>query len=322
MDDFDDAHSRRPAGGRERRERGTFPVLPPGSLVGVVAPGFAVSPMALARGTAALTAMGYSVILGRSVLARDGYFAGSDAARAEDLNAMLADPAVRGIWFARGGYGTARILDLVDWNAARRDPKVLVGYSDVTALFAVASRRTRASCLHGPVAAELGDPKAYHAPSLKKMLAGGTVELRFPARSVIRHGKAAGRLLGGNLTVLAHLAGTKHAPDFRGAVLFLEDAGESVYRMDRTLQHLRMAGAFDGIVGAVFGSFEPEPSRRKFPPDRPLLELVRETFLPLDVPVVAGIPAGHLEGKWTLPIGGHAKLDTAARRLTLSAAGK
>src|SRR5512140_18096 len=189
MDDFDDAHSRRRAGGRDRRERGTCPVLSPGSLVGVVATGFAVSPPSLARGTAALTAMGYGVILGRSVLARDGYFAGSDAARADDLNALLADPAVRGVWLARGGYGTARILDLVGWDAARRDPKVLVGYSDVTALFAAASRRTRASCLYGQVVAEMGNPAAYHAPSLKKMLAGETVELRFPARAVIRHGK-------------------------------------------------------------------------------------------------------------------------------------
>ncbi len=319
MDDFDDAHSRRRAGGRDRRERGASPVLLPGSLIGVVAPGFAVSPSALARGTAALTAMGYSVVLGRSVLARDGYFAGSDASRADDVNAMLADPAVRAVWFARGGYGTARLLDLLDWSAARRDPKVLIGYSDVTALFAVAARRTLASCLYGPVATEMGDPSAYHAPSLKAMLAGGSVDIRLPAHGVLAHGKARGRLLGGNLTVLAHLLGTRHEPDLRGAVLFLEDAGESVYRLDRLLQHLRASGILAGIAGAVFGSFEPEPSRRKFPPDRPLLELVREVFLPLGVPVAVGIPAGHLEGKWTLPLGGTAVIDTAARRLTLSA---
>jgi len=288
--------------------------------VGVVAPGFAAPPRALARGVAVLTEMGYSVVLGRSALARDGYFAGDDAARANDLNSMLADPAVRGVWFARGGYGTARLLDLVDWSAARRDPKVLVGYSDATALFAVAAHRTRALCLYGPVVTEMGSPAAYHAPSLAKMLAGGTIDVRFPARAVLRGGHAQGRLLGGNLTVLAHLLGTKHAPDFRGAVLLLEDAGESVYRLDRLLQHLRMSGALDRIAAVVFGSFEPEPARREFPPDRPLLELVREVFLPLGVPVVVGIPAGHLPGKWTLPIGGFARLDTSARRLALSAA--
>jgi muramoyltetrapeptide carboxypeptidase len=319
MDDFDDAHSRRSAGGRGRRERGACPTLSAGDLVGVVSPGFAVPSLALARGTAALTAMGFSVVLGRSVLARDGYLAGCDAARAEDLNAMLADPAVRGVWFARGGYGTARILDLVDWKAAARDPKVLVGYSDLTSLFAVAARRTRAACLYGPVVAELGEPGSYHAPSLKKMLAGGKIEMRFPRRAVLRHGRVLGPLLGGNLTVLAHLLGTRYAPDLRGAVLFLEDAGETVYRLDRMLQHLRMSGALDGIAAALFGSFEPEPRRRKFPPDRPLLTLVREVFLPLGVPVVVGIPAGHLPGKWTLPIGGSAVLDTAASRLTLSA---
>ncbi|MBZ5640542.1 MAG: LD-carboxypeptidase [Acidobacteriia bacterium] len=278
-----------------------------------------MTPQALARGTAALTEMGFSVVLGRSVLARDGYLAGRDEARAEDLNSMLADPAVRGVWFARGGYGTARILDRLDWDAAARDPKVLVGYSDLTALFATATRRTRASCLYGPVVAELGDPASFHALSLRKMLAGEAIDLRIPRRAVLRHGRAKGPLVGGNLTVLAHLLGTPHAPAFRRAVLFLEETGESVYRLDRLLQHLRMSGALDGIAAAVFGSFEPGVRRRKFPPDRPVLELVREVFMPLGVPVAVGIPAGHLPGKWTLPIGGAALLDTSAGRLTLSA---
>jgi len=320
MADFDDAHSRRLPSGRDRRERGTSPTLAPGDLVGVVAPGFAVPPRSLALGAAQLAKMGYGVVLGHSVLARDGYLAGDDASRAEDLNAMLRDPAVRGIWFARGGYGTARILDLVDWKAARRDPKVLIGYSDLTALFAAAASRTRATCLYGPVVAEMGDTAAFHLPSLRSMLSGRKARLRFLKRAVLRPGRAAGRLLGGNLTVLVHLLGTKYAPDLRGAVLFLEDAGESVYRLDRMLRHLAMSGALDGIAGVVFGSFEPAPSRRKFPPDRPVLELVRETFLPLEVPVVVGLPAGHLPGKWTLPIGGTARLDTATGTLEISAA--
>lgn len=263
--------------------------------------------------------MGFRVVAGPHVLDRAGYFAGRDVDRAGDLDVMLRDPDVRGIWFARGGYGTARLLDRIDLRVPLRSRKVLVGYSDVTALFAAASSRRGLTCLYGPVVAELGDPAAWHAPSLSALLEGGSVRIGLRPGQVLRHGRAVGPIRGGNLTVLAHLVGTRFAPDLRGAVLFLEDTGEAAYRIDRTLTHLRMAGCLDRVKAVLVGSLDAAPSGRTFPPDRAVREIVAENFLPLGVPVVVGLAAGHRRGKWTIPLGGSAVLDTRAGSLELSA---
>ena len=259
--------------------------------------------------------MGYRVVLGPHVLAREGYLAGSDALRAADLNRMFHDPSVRAVWFARGGFGTARILDHLDLRAAARNTEVLIGYSDVTALFAALHRRPRPVCLYGPVVAELGEPSSFDSASLRKLLLGESVALGFPKRGVLRAGRAEGRLFGGTLTLLVHLLGTRYLPDLKGTILFLEDTGEEAYRLDRMLTQLRMSGLLAGVRGVVLGAFDAHPPKRAFPPDRPILDLVRETFLPLDVPVVMGLQAGHVPKKRTLPLGGTARLDTAAGRL-------
>jgi muramoyltetrapeptide carboxypeptidase len=292
------------------------PLLRRGDLVGVMTPGFGVRARSLRAGIGRLEALGFRVVLGPHALDRDGYLAGPDDARASDLNALIADRDIRAIWFARGGYGSARLLDRIRWSRLGRSPKTLIGYSDVTALFAAATARTRCSCLYGPVVTELADEAAYHLPTLKRTLGGHSVTLRFARRQILRPGRAAGRMLGGNLSVLVHLLGTRHAPRLRGAVLFVEDVGEPTYRLDRMLSHLRMSSALDGVAGVVVGSFRPV-SRRSFLTDRPVTDLLRETFEPLGVPVVLGLPAGHLPGKRTLPLGGRARLDTAEGRLTI-----
>jgi len=287
-----------------------------GDLIGVVAPGFAVAVRPLRSGVWKLEKMGFRVTLGEHVLDCDNYFAGSDDDRARDLDKMLADPEVRAVWFARGGYGSSRLLERIRWRHLIKDPKPLIGYSDVTAIHAVANRRTSAPCLYGPVVTELGDAKAYHAPSLRALLAGRGITLKFRPRQVLRSGRATGRLGGGNLTVLTHLVGTRFAPDLRGSILFIEDVGEPVYRLDRTLQHLRMSGALRGVAAVVVGSFQPVTRRSRLA-DRPVIDLLRETFLPLEVPVVVDLIAGHRPNKRTLPIGGRARLDTARGTLVL-----
>ena len=279
-------------------------------------PGFGVRARDLREGVRWLEALGFHVVLGPHALERDGYLAGSDEARAGDLSSLIDDPGIRAIWFARGGYGSARLLDMIDWSGLARAPKTLIGYSDVTALFAAALARTRSLCLYGPVVTELANPEAYHLPSLRRVLRGQEITLRFAQRQVLGPGRATGRLLGGNLSVLIHLLGTRHAPRLQGAILFLEDVGEPAYRLDRMLAHLRMSGALKGVAGVVIGSFEPVP-RRSFLEDRPVVELIRESFEPLGVPVVIGFPAGHLQGKRTLPLGGRARLDTRDRKLTI-----
>jgi len=285
-----------------------------GDLVGVVAPGFAVRKKALDAGVLRLERSGYRVRLGPNVLAQDGYLAGDDEARASDLAGMLADPEVRAIWFARGGYGSARILRKVPWR--KLGSRVLVGYSDLTALFAAAVDRSAARCLYGPVVTELGDDSTYHRPSLREALAGDPVTWRFRKRDVRAPGTATGRLIGGNLTVLAHSLGTRFAPKAEGSILFLEEVGEQTYRIDRMLTQLQSAGFLDKLNGVVLGHFD-VPARRRFPADRPWQDVLGEAFGSLGVPVVSGLPAGHTAGKWTLPLGGMASLNTTSRQLRI-----
>jgi len=289
--------------------------LTPGDTIGVVSPGFAVRQADLESGCRALERMGFSVRLGRHVLACDGYFAGSDDQRGDDLTQMLKDPDVRAVWFARGGYGTARLLPRL-----RRLPrKLLIGYSDATALFATALARDEAArCLYAPVVTELGQAGQFHRPSLLAALAGRPAEMRFRKRDVLLPGRSSGRLMGGNLSVLAALCGTPYRPRLAGAILFLEDVGEPLYSLDRLLRQLGQSGCFRGIRGVLLGALDPPP-RRRFPPDRDLVEVATENFSPLGVPVVRGLPVGHVEHKRTLRLGAWASIDTTARRVTFKA---
>jgi len=290
------------------------PLLSPGDRVGVVATGFAVRAKPLRDGIRALETMGFEVERGRHLLAREGYLAGDDEARAGDLRRVLTDPTIAAVWFARGGYGTARLLDRVPWRSLKRSPKLLIGYSDLTALLNPAVERAGCRCLHGPVVVELGEKRSYHARSLRDLLSGKPIELPIVRKQVLAAGRARGRLLGGNLTVLTHLMGTRFAPDLRGAVLFIEEVGEQAYRVDRSLTQLESAGALRGLAAVLVGRSS-VPRRRSFPPDRTFTELLRERFEPLGIPVVTDLPCGHVDRKWSLPLGGSAVVDTAARKL-------
>ena len=287
-----------------------------GDAIGVVSPGFAVRGDRLEAGVAALSRMGFRVRLGAHVLDQDGYLAGPDAARARDLQAMLDDPDIRAIWFSRGGWGTARIVDRLSLRAWRRHARILVGHSDATTLFARVQKESAGLCLHGPFVSELGDPSAFHAASLRRSLRGQPVVLPFKRSQIVQPGRARGRLVGGNLTVLAHTLGTRDGFDYRGSVLLLEDVGEETYRLDRLFQHLKRAGVFRQVAAVLLGGFDPPATKRAFPSDRPFDALVSELFGELTVPVIRGLPLGHVAGKWTVPLGGPATVDTAARRVT------
>lgn len=289
-----------------------------GDRVGVVATGFAVHPEALDAGLAALARRGIRAAEGDHLREIDGYFAGDDAAREADLRRAIDDRDLEAIWFARGGYGTARLLERIDLERLVRRPKLLIGYSDVTALSGALLARTKGLCLHAPFVAELGKKEAFHAPSLAAMLAGRPVRRRLPAKDVLFPGKAKGRLMGGNLTVLTHLVGTAFMPDLRGSILFFEEAGEQAYRIDRLLNHLRMAGALRGLAAVAVGQLLVPATTRTFPGDRDIEEVLRDHLLPLGIPVVRGVPVGHGDGKWTIPIGGEAGLDTARGVMTFT----
>lgn len=294
------------------------PLLKRGDTIGVVAPGFAPAPAALRSGIRFLTKAGYTVRVGDHVGGLEGYFPADDGDRADDLNTMVRDPEVKAIWFARGGYGSARILPLVDWAALRRSGKIFIGYSDITALAMAALRKSGTTWLYGPVVTEIGLQQSHHKAGFGRLLRGKDDQLKFRKGQVLVSGKACGRLLGGNLTVLVHLLGTRWMPSLDGAILALEDVGEETYRLDRALTHLRMSGALDRIAGICLGRFNPPPAQRRFPPDRSLESMLQDLLGDLNVPVVHDLPFGHIPGKRVLPLGCAATLDTVTRSLGLS----
>lgn len=293
------------------------PPLAPGARVALVAPaGPLRGPEELARAVANARALGWEPVTAPHALARVGYFAGDDARRAADLNAALCDPRIDGVWCLRGGYGAMRILPAVEWDALVRHPKAILGYSDVTALLAAAGRHAGLVSYHGPTAR--ATLSAFSRHSLERALRhAGDPCGEWPAATVLRGGRAAGRLAGGNLALVAALVGTPYLPDLRGAILVLEDVNEGVYRVDRMLQQLFLAGALEGVRGIAFGHCS-NCGEESDDGARTLADVVTETADTLGVPCLLGLPVGHIEDQWTLPFGADAELDADARSLRLT----
>ena len=300
------------------------PLLPPrlqrGDIIGIISPS---SPpredVDVLRGIATLSDGGFYLRIGNSVGAREGYLAGTDDLRANDLMAMFADERVRAIFATRGGYGAARILGMLDYAFIRRHPKILVGFSDITALSLGLYANTGLVTFAGPmVAAEFASGMdADTAEALWRMLRRKTESQRLPRCDDVQamaEGVAEGTLLGGNLAVLCSLIGTPWLPDLKGAILFLEDVGESVYRIDRMMLQLRESGVLRGLAGVLFGSFTAIPDDNQ---QRELADVLKEYVLPLEIPVLTGIPFGHIPHKITLPIGARVRMDTQLRSVTV-----
>jgi muramoyltetrapeptide carboxypeptidase len=292
------------------------PLLAPGARVALVSPaGPLRGPADLERAIANVQALGWEPVVGSNVLARRGYFAGSDAERFADLDRALRDPGVDGIWCARGGYGSMRLLDDIDYAAIARRPKALIGFSDITVLHAAISIRSGIVTFHAPTAR--GVLSAFSRASLERAVVHGDDPCgTAPGARTLRPGIAEGRLMGGNLALLTALAGTPYFPPLDGAILVLEDIGEAVYRIDRMLQQLRLAGALTRVAGLVFGAFTdcPETSDDGV---RRLDEVIAEAADAAGVPCLAGVPVGHIEEQWTIPIGLTATLDATKRTLNV-----
>lgn len=298
-------------------KRGSL-IVRKGDRIGVSAPGFALRASKLESGLSRLRRWGYQPVEGLSVRASAGYFAGSDDERLDDLISLSSDRQLQALWFARGGYGCARLLDGFIERIGRGALPLYLGFSDLSALFAAVLTRRQHLCIHAPLVTQLGDRSAFHMPSLRASLTGGSWRTSLPKRQVLHTGTAEGRLLGGNLSVLTSLIGTDHFPDLRGAVLFLEEVGEETYRIDRMLTQWRQAGVLKGLRGVLLGSFS-TPERKQFPPDRELRDVFAETFLPLGVPVVGGLASGHVSGHRSLPLGGKAMIDGDRATLVVEA---
>lgn len=303
------------------------PRLRLGGTVGLVAPAGAIDdPADVEEVEEVVRSLGLVPRRGAHLLDRRGYLAGTDAARAADLDAFFADPDVDAILPLRGGWGVARLLPLLDFDRIRAHPKVLVGYSDITALLLAIYARSGVVTFHGPVGISTWNPfsRGYFRRLLfdaePLFLANPLVQDRDRATTdgvrTVTPGRARGRLVGGNLSVLAALVGTDYLPDWRGHILFLEDVGEDVYRIDRMLTHLRLAGVLDGLAGVVFGRCtrcEPERPERSLT----LAEVLQDHVGPLGVPAWYGSMIGHITDKFTVPVGVEAEIDADAGTIAL-----
>ncbi|HLP16371.1 MAG TPA: LD-carboxypeptidase [Bacteroidota bacterium] len=299
-----------------------------GDTVGIIAPASApLSQERIDKGAEYLERIGYRVKFAPNVRAVRGYLAGADRQRADDINRMFTDTSVRAIIAVRGGYGTPRVLDLLDYAAIRRNPKILVGYSDLTALQLAIYRKTGLVTFSGPMAGvEMFkgiDPFTEEhfwrmLTSTKKI--GPVKNPDDRPFATLCKGKAEGRLLGGNLSLISSIIGTPYAPSFNDALLFFEEVEEECYRFDRMLCQLKLAGVFRDARGVLIGELtDVKPSD----PSKPFLtkeEVLTDYFASLAKPVMTGLVYGHIARKLTMPVGTTAVMDASRRTLSFTEA--
>lgn len=299
--------------------------LMPGDTLGLIAPaGVVRDASAIDRAVQAAEGMGYRVKLGDSARGHYGYLAGTDAARAGDVNAMFADDAVDAVVCLRGGYGCMRLLDRLDYDLIAAHPKIFMGYSDVTALHIALNQRCDLLTFHGPMAAADWSDGAVDAFTHENMLRVLTSphpvgELPNPPddpRHTVNPGCAQGRLTGGNLTLLAASLGTPWEIDTRGKLLFIEEVGEKTYAVDRLLTQLRLAGKFADCAGVVFGDFANCPMEYQAY-GLPLETVIRDVVAPCGKPIFMGLRCGHCTPKLTLPLGAQCAMDADKCTLTV-----
>ncbi|MEX1276882.1 MAG: LD-carboxypeptidase [Bacteroidota bacterium] len=301
------------------------PRLRKGDLIGLIAPASPPSSHEkIDKGVRYLERLGYNVKIGRHVGAQHGYLAGTDEERADDINEMLADRNVKALFAVRGGYGTPRLLDRINYRTLHAHPKILVGYSDLTALQLAMFRKTGVVMFSGPmVGVEMWnafDP--YTEEHFWRVLTSTKRigKLHNPPDDPVQiyhPGKASGRLLGGNLSLLVSLLGTPYLPVLRNALLVLEDVDEAPHRIDRMFAQLRHAGILTNVAGLLLGKFTDcvpgDPSKPHLTTEQVLQEIIERS----GCPVLANVMYGHISKKLTLPLGLLASIDSRRGSLEL-----
>lgn len=298
--------------------------LRPGDVIGLIDPASATwEPVDVDIVEESLAALGFKAKRGPNLLNRRGYFAGTDEQRAADINALFADPEVKAIHCVRGGWGSARLLPLLDWAALARTPKVLLGYSDITALLLSLHAKTGLVTFHGPVGASQWNP--FNVGWMKRVLMDGEAVTFENVKEIdkddltqtenrvqtITPGTARGRLLGGNLTVLTAIVGSGYLPAWDDSVLFLEDVQEAPYRIDRMLTQLKLAGILSKARAVIFGHCTKCDPGEGFG-SLTLTDVLRDHLAPLGVPAWRGAMIGHIERQFTLPVGVQVEVDATA----------
>lgn len=304
------------------------PRLKAGDTVGLVNPaGATFHPQDVVIAGESLAALGLKMKTGEHLLDRYGYLAGSDQNRAADVNGMFADGQVKAVLTLRGGWGCNRILELLDYQLIARNPKILMGYSDITSLLLALNAKTGLVTFHGPVgisswnkySTALVEKLLFHAEafSMENPTDIGDHLTQVKDRVLTIHGgKARGKLLGGNLSVLTAMVGSDYLPDFKGNILFLEEVGEDIYRVDRMLTQLKLAGILGQISGFVFGKCS-DCGPGKGYGSLTLEEVLDDHIKPLGIPAWYGSMIGHIENKFTIPLGVESEIDADAGRITL-----
>jgi len=298
----------------------TLPIIKPprlkkGDRIGIIAPAGPVDESDLQPGLELLESSGFNVRLAPHVYDRKDYLAGKDEARLGDLHAMLQDDEIKAVMCARGGYGSLRLLDGIRYDLIRERPKIIAGYSDITALLMAIHTRTGLITFHGPMVRGLANNDRINWESLLKLISSDQpAEMDLNECTVLLPGKASGPLIGGNLSLICHLLDTPYLPSLEGCVLFIEDRGESSYRLDRMLTHLALTGKLKGISGLIAGQFE------ECGDEENIHILLSSIMSELGIPLVAGFPVGHGQKNIALPLGLTAKLDTERMTLTIEEA--
>lgn len=286
--------------------------LMPGDTIGVIAPASPADPEEQQKALQLFSEFGYKVKLGNSIWERYGYLAGSDWIRAADVNQMFSDPEVDAIFCMRGGYGTPRILDLIDYRMIRRNPKIFVGYSDITALHLAIQCKVGLVTFHGPMIIELAKhPDAVSWSTLFRNITNpypiGRYEEPMEKYTIVE-GCAKGRLIGGNLSLLAATLGTPYEVDTEGKILFMEEIGEEPYRIDRMLTQLKLACKLERAAGIIFTECtdcKPENDKKSLT----IRQILDDILKPLGIPSYYGLKVGHTQPNFTLPMGVYAKIN-------------
>ncbi|MDO5506373.1 MAG: LD-carboxypeptidase [Pseudoxanthomonas suwonensis] len=312
------------AQGRAASSRRLLPVpLNAGDTVALVSPSAAMEdPDNFDVAQEVLEALGFKVRRGKYLDARRGHLAGTDAQRAGDINEAFADRSIKAVICARGGSGAARLLPLLDYDTIARNPKVLLGYSDITALHSAINARTGLVTFHGPNGS--GSWNSFNAdqfrslflqrelPRYRNVVETGDELVQRGNRTVtMQPGKVRGELVGGNLAVLSALAGSPYLPDFKGKILFLEDVSEAPYRIDRMMSTLKLMGALDAIAGFIFGECT-DCSPGNGYGSLTLGEILDDYIRPLGIPAYRGAMIGHIRRQFIVPVGGQVELDADA----------